>query len=133
MKYMLMMNTMRAGQSLDWPRKDIEVMIGFMMNFNKELRSSGELVAAAAFSARLFLRGTTSLDESLRTCAENRGASADTGQNRIAVRRPPSSAIGTGGRHDHCGSSFLFSWRGVSEGARTQSLADAVFDRVSGC
>ena len=50
MKYMLMMNTMRAGQSLDWPKKDIEAMIAFMMNFNKELRASGELIAAEGLS-----------------------------------------------------------------------------------
>jgi len=50
MKYMLMMNTMRAGQGLDWPKKDIEAMIAFMMNFNKELRASGELVAAEGLS-----------------------------------------------------------------------------------
>jgi hypothetical protein len=47
LKYILMMNTMKAGQStLDWPKKDLQAMIAFMRNFNKELRESGELVSA---------------------------------------------------------------------------------------
>lgn len=47
MKYMLMMNTMRSGQSvLDWPKKDLQAMIAFMKNFDVELRQSGELVSA---------------------------------------------------------------------------------------
>ena len=47
MKYILMMNTMRAGQStLKWPKEDIHAMIAFMHNFDKELRASGELVSA---------------------------------------------------------------------------------------
>jgi len=51
MKYMLMMNTMRAGQGvLDWPKKDMRAMIAFMINFDKELRASGELVAAEGLS-----------------------------------------------------------------------------------
>ena len=47
MKYILMMNTMRAGQGVpDWPKKDLQGMIAFMKNFNRELRDSGELVSA---------------------------------------------------------------------------------------
>ena len=47
MKYILMMNTMRAGQSIpDWPQKDLLAHIGFMRTFDKELRASGELVSA---------------------------------------------------------------------------------------
>ncbi len=47
MKYILMMNTMRSGQSvLDWPKKDLQAMIAFMKNFDVELRQSGELVSA---------------------------------------------------------------------------------------
>lgn len=47
MKYMLMMNTMKAGQGVPgWPKKDLQAHVAFMMNFVKELRESGELVAA---------------------------------------------------------------------------------------
>jgi hypothetical protein len=47
MKYMLMMNTMRAGQGIpDWPQKDFHVHISFMVGFARELSESGELVAA---------------------------------------------------------------------------------------
>jgi hypothetical protein len=46
MKYMLMMNTMKAGSTglSGWSEKDIKTMIGFMMDLDKELRASGELV-----------------------------------------------------------------------------------------
>jgi hypothetical protein len=51
MKYMLMMNTMRAGQqTLHWPKKDLQAMIAFMRNFDKELKASGELVFAEGLS-----------------------------------------------------------------------------------
>jgi hypothetical protein len=47
MKYILMMNTMRAGHGVpSWPQKDLQAHIAFMMSFNKELTESGELVAA---------------------------------------------------------------------------------------
>jgi hypothetical protein len=47
MKYILMMNTMRAGCGVpEWPQKDLHAHIGFMQAFGKELRESGELVSA---------------------------------------------------------------------------------------
>lgn len=47
MKYILMMNTMKAGQGVPaWPHKDLQAHIAFMISLNKELRESGELVAA---------------------------------------------------------------------------------------
>jgi hypothetical protein len=47
MKYILMMNTMKAGQGIPaWPQKDLQAHIAFMINLNKELRESGELVSA---------------------------------------------------------------------------------------
>jgi hypothetical protein len=48
MKYMLMMNTMKAGQAgmAGWSKKDFQAMIAFMHAFNKQLKESGELVAA---------------------------------------------------------------------------------------
>lgn len=52
MKYMLMMNTMKAGgQKLPgWTEKDFQEHIKFMMNLNHELRNSGELVSAEGLS-----------------------------------------------------------------------------------
>ena len=51
MKYILMMNTMKAGQGIpNWPQKDLQTHIAFMMNLNKELRDSGELVMAEGLS-----------------------------------------------------------------------------------
>ncbi len=51
MKYILMMNTMRAGHGVpEWPKKDLQAHIAFMMNLNKDLRESGELVAAEGLS-----------------------------------------------------------------------------------
>ena len=51
MKYILMMNTMRAGQGVPaWPPKDLQAHIAFMIGLNKELRQSGELVSAEGLS-----------------------------------------------------------------------------------
>ena len=48
MKYMLMMNTPSGGpyQIMEWPKKDIEAHIGFMIKFAQKLSASGELVGA---------------------------------------------------------------------------------------
>ncbi len=48
MKYMLMMNTPSGGpyQVMNWPKKDFQAHISFMMDFAKKLGASGELVAA---------------------------------------------------------------------------------------
>jgi len=51
MKYILMMNTMRAGQGVpEWAQKDLQTHIAFMIGLNKELRQSGELVSAEGLS-----------------------------------------------------------------------------------
>ena len=51
MKYILMMNTMKAGQGVPtWPKKDLQAHIAFMMTLDKELRESGELVFAEGLS-----------------------------------------------------------------------------------
>ena len=46
MKYMLMMNTMKADSDglSGWSEKDVKAIIGFMRDLDKELRASGELV-----------------------------------------------------------------------------------------
>lgn len=48
MKYILMMNTPGNGpyQIANWPQKDIQAHIAFMMSINKKLGEAGELVAA---------------------------------------------------------------------------------------
>ena len=53
MKYMLMMNTMKAGEPPfpGWEKKDIQALIRFMINFDVELRKSGELVFADGLSS----------------------------------------------------------------------------------
>jgi hypothetical protein len=51
MKYILMMNTMRAGHGVpEWLKRDLQTHIAFMMGFNKELRESGELISAEGLS-----------------------------------------------------------------------------------
>jgi hypothetical protein len=51
MKYILMMNTMKAGRGVpSWPKKDLQSHITFMMGFNKELHERGELVSAEGLS-----------------------------------------------------------------------------------
>ena len=45
MKYMLMMNTMKAGEGVpDWPKSDFRAMFAYMRALDKELRESGELI-----------------------------------------------------------------------------------------
>ncbi|WP_321471832.1 YciI family protein [uncultured Paludibaculum sp.] len=50
MKYILMMMMSKQNTDFDpittWPKQDIQAHIAFMMNLNKELRESGELVSA---------------------------------------------------------------------------------------
>src|SRR3974377_2349163 len=47
MKYMVMMNTMKAGEGVPvWPKEDLQAHIAFMMGLNKELHERGELVSA---------------------------------------------------------------------------------------
>ena len=51
MKYILMMNTMKAGQGVpQWPRKDLQAHFAFMHKLNKDLHEAGELVSAEGLS-----------------------------------------------------------------------------------
>jgi hypothetical protein len=51
MKYILMMNTMKAGHGVpNWQQKDLQAHIAFMHNLNKHLREAGELVSAEGLS-----------------------------------------------------------------------------------
>jgi hypothetical protein len=53
MKYILMMNCPKTGYESfgSWPQKDIQAHIGFMMGFNKALRTTGELVSAEGLAS----------------------------------------------------------------------------------
>jgi hypothetical protein len=66
MKYMLMMNTMKAGSTglSGWSEKDIKTMVGFMTGLDEELRASGELV---------FEEGLTFPNEARLVRADNNG------------------------------------------------------------
>jgi hypothetical protein len=51
MKYILMMNTMRAGHGVpNWSGNDFQAHIAFMNNLDKDLRESGELIATEGLS-----------------------------------------------------------------------------------
>lgn len=52
MKYMLMMNTMKAGVGAfpGWSKEEIRALIAFMIDFDKQLRKTGELVSAEGLS-----------------------------------------------------------------------------------
>jgi len=53
MKYILMMNCPKTGYETfgAWPKKDIQANIAFMVNFDKELRKSGELLSAEGLAS----------------------------------------------------------------------------------
>ena len=47
MKYIMMMNTMKAGEGIPaWPKEDVHAHIAFMMAFNQSLNESGEFILA---------------------------------------------------------------------------------------
>jgi hypothetical protein len=63
MKYILMMNTMRAGSDgPDWPQKAFAAHVAYMIELNKELTASGELADAQGLAfpaeAKLVRAGT---------------------------------------------------------------------------
>jgi hypothetical protein len=53
MKYILMMHCPRNGYDslASWPKEDIQAHIGFMMDLNKALRETGELVTAEGLAS----------------------------------------------------------------------------------
>ncbi len=53
MKFMMMMHTPTGGdyQIMQWPKKDLEAHIAFMMDFNKKLQAAGEFVSAQGLSS----------------------------------------------------------------------------------
>ncbi len=95
MKYILMMNTMKAGQGVpSWPKKDLQAHIAFMMGLNKELRQSGELVSAEGLSfpdqAKLVRAGKDGRpDHRRRIPGDPRSFSPDSGLSMSTLRSEP--------------------------------------------
>ena len=52
MKYLLLMNTMRAGSRglADWPKKDADAHVAYWGRLNRELSEAGEFVAVEALT-----------------------------------------------------------------------------------
>lgn len=109
MKYILMMNTMKAGQGIpSWPTKDLQAHIAFMMNLNKDLRDAGELVSAEGLSfpdqARLVRAGKNGVPIADGVFPESKEFLAgfwiidvDTPERAYAIAAKASAAPGPGG------------------------------------
>jgi hypothetical protein len=109
MKYILMMNTMRAGAGVpDWPKKDLQAHIAFMRSFGRELRESGELVSAEGLSfpdqARLVRAGEGGMPVTDGVFPEGKEFLAgywivdvDTPERAYAIAARASAAPGPGG------------------------------------
>jgi|SRR5579871_5093883 len=67
MRYMLMMNTMKADTTglTGWSQKDVKAMVGYMRDLDNGLRASGELV---------FEEGLTFPNEAKLVRADSNGA-----------------------------------------------------------
>jgi len=110
MKYMLMMNTMKAGEGAPpWPPKDLQAHIAFMLGLNKELRESGEWVFAEGLSfpdqARLVLAGKDGLPVTDGVFPESKEflagfwiVNVDTPNRAYALAARISAAPGPGGK-----------------------------------
>jgi len=108
-KYILMMNTMKAGQGIPaWPLKDLQAHVAFMKGLNKELRESGELVSAEGLSfpdqaklVRAGKDGTPTTDgvfpESKEFLAGYWIVDVDTPERAYAIAARASAAPGPGG------------------------------------
>ncbi len=109
MKYILMMNTMRAGQGVpDWPRKDLQAHIAFMMDLNRELRQNGEFVSAEGLSfpdqAKLVRAGKDGIPDTDGVFPESKEFLAgfwivdvETPERAYAIAARASAAPGPGG------------------------------------
>jgi hypothetical protein len=109
MKYILMMNTMRAGAGVPtWPRADLQAHITFMHGLNRDLRESGELVSAEGLSfpdqARLVRAGKDGVSVTDGVFPESKEFLAgfwiidvDTPERAYAIAARVSAAPGPGG------------------------------------
>ncbi len=109
MKYILMMNTMKAGSGVPgWPRKDLQADIAFMIGLNKDLRESGELVSAEGLTfpdqAKLVRSGKDGIPITDGVFPEGKEFLAgywivdvDTAERAYAIAARASAAPGPGG------------------------------------
>ena len=110
MKYILMMNTMKAGREgfPGWVKQDIQAHIAFMKRFGEELRQSGELVSAEGLSfpdqARLVRAGKDGMPitdgvfpEGKEFLAGYSIVDVDTPEQAYAIAARASAAPGPGG------------------------------------
>lgn len=110
MKYMLMMNTMRAnsGGFPGWSKADVQAHIAFMVKLDKDLQKSGELVSAEGLSfpdqAKLVRAGKDAMPitdgvfpESKEFLAGYWIVDVDTPERAYAIAAQVSAAPGSGG------------------------------------
>ena len=110
MKYMLMMNTMKADCEAfgSWPKEDIQAHIAFMIGLNKELGSAGELVSAEGLAfpheAKLVRAGKNGepitdgvFPEAKEFLAGHWSVQVDTPERAYAIAAQASAAPGIGG------------------------------------
>ncbi len=110
MKYILMMNTMRAGAGVPaWPKADLRAHIDFMHNVNRDLLEAGEWVSAEGLSfpdqARLVQAGKDGapvtdgvFPESKEFLAGFWIVDVDSPQRAYAIAARISTAPGPGGK-----------------------------------
>ena len=113
MKYILMMNTMRAGAGVPaWPKADLQAHIAFMHSLNRDLRESGEWVLGEGLSfpdqARLVRAGKDGapvtdgvFPESKEFLAGFWIVDVDSPERAYAIAARVSMAPGTGGAPLH--------------------------------
>jgi hypothetical protein len=109
MKYMLMMNTMRAGGGIPaWPRADLQAHIAFMRALNRDLQESGEWVMAEGLAfpdqARRVRAGKDGVPDTDGVFPESKEFLAgfwivdvDTPERAYAIAARASAAPGPGG------------------------------------
>ena len=109
MKYMLMMNTMRAGQGVPrWPAGDLKAHIAFMRGLARNLQESGEMVLAEGLSfpdqARLVRAGENGVPVTDGVFPESKEFLAgfwiidvETAERACAIAAQVSAAPGPGG------------------------------------
>jgi hypothetical protein len=111
MKYILMMNTMKANVEAfnTWPKEDIQAHIAFMISLNKELGAAGELVSAEGLAfpheAKLVKAGKNGepitdgvFPESKEFLAGYWIVQVDTPDRAYAIAAKASAAPGKGGK-----------------------------------
>jgi hypothetical protein len=110
MKYILLMNTMKAGNDglAAWPRKDVQAHLAYWQTLNTDLAESGELVAVEGLTfpdqAKLVRAGKDGapitdgvFPESKEFLAGYWIIDVDTPERAVAIAARASAAPGPGG------------------------------------